>query len=356
MSTWRTTPTRRRSSSTTGTLRKRPDCMSAMASATVCSRRRVRGSVVMYSSTGASTPTTAATSGPTRRPKMSRSVRTPARRPSPPVTKTESPVPVRWIARRQAATVVPGPTVTGSRRPTAMSGWEARAGTRAATARSVRSATDPVYAQASDRAVAPAGGLGSEPGSAERGPGVRELLHRPGPEERELRSDADEREAAGQRARGRRAVAEQDAGALPVGAADGDHAVELGEEVRVLDPARDAHRVRQVGWSDEQDVDAVDGRDRVSRVDGGGRLHLEHAEDRRVHDCRDVRVRSLPEARAAGHERHAADAVGRVAQPRDAVACLVGRADLREHDPVRAEVKGPVDAQPLHRGDAHDRG
>ena len=87
-----------------------------------------------------------------------------------------------------------------------------------------------------------------------------------------------------------------------------------------------------------------------------GRLHLEHAEDGRVDDGRDLRVRPLAEARAARHERDATDAAGRVAQPRDAVAGVVGRAHLGEHDPVRPEVERAVDPQPLHRGDAHDRG
>ena len=43
------------------------------------------------------------TSPPTIRAKMSRSVRTPMRRPSGSHTKTESPVPVRWMARTQSA-------------------------------------------------------------------------------------------------------------------------------------------------------------------------------------------------------------------------------------------------------------
>src|SRR3954451_8072986 len=120
--------------------------MSSSASSTVWSGDSVWGSIVMTDSTGASTSMLDATSGPTRLPKMSRSVRTPARTPSGGVTKTESPVPVRWIARRRVPIDVPGVTVTGSRRPISRNGAAASEGTRAATARSVRSATWPVYA------------------------------------------------------------------------------------------------------------------------------------------------------------------------------------------------------------------
>src|SRR3954452_22295136 len=102
--------------------------------------------MVITDSTAASTSTLEATSGPTRLPKMSRSVRTPTRTASGVVTKTESPVPVRWIARRHAPIDVPRVTVTGSRRPISRNGAAASEGTRAATARSVRSATWPVYA------------------------------------------------------------------------------------------------------------------------------------------------------------------------------------------------------------------
>ena len=59
---------------------------------------------------------------------MSRSVRTPARRPSGSATNTESPVPVRRIAARQSARLVPGWTVTGSRRLTTWRRSSARDG------------------------------------------------------------------------------------------------------------------------------------------------------------------------------------------------------------------------------------
>src|SRR4051812_4167015 len=132
--------------------------MSSSASRTVWSGDSVWGSIVMTDSTGASTSMLDATSGPTRLPKMSRSVRTPARTPSGVVTKTESPVPVRWIARRHAPIDVPGVTVTGSRRPISRNGAAASEGTRAATARSVRSATPRVYADPIGDAVGATGG------------------------------------------------------------------------------------------------------------------------------------------------------------------------------------------------------
>src|SRR3954468_20099532 len=154
--------------------------MSSSASRTVWSGDSVCGSVVMTDSTGASTSTLDATSGPTRLPKMSRSVRTPTRTPSGVVTKTESPVPVRWIARRHAPIDVPGVTVTGSRRPISRNGAAASEGTRAATARSVRSATPRVYADPIGDAVAAAGAGypragGSRP-SDRRRPGHRVRL------------------------------------------------------------------------------------------------------------------------------------------------------------------------------------
>ena len=112
------------------------------------------GFVIITDSTGASTSTVAATSGPTRRPNTSRSASTPSKVPSGAVTKKESPVPVRWIVRRHAPIDVPGDTVTGSRRPISRSGTAASVGTRAATARSVRSATARVYADTNGDAVA----------------------------------------------------------------------------------------------------------------------------------------------------------------------------------------------------------
>ena len=75
---------------------------------------------------------------------MSRSVRTPVRRPSASHTKTESPVPVRWIARMQSASEVPGTTVTGWRRLSTPSRSSRMAGTRRTTAVSVSSVTHEV--------------------------------------------------------------------------------------------------------------------------------------------------------------------------------------------------------------------
>src|SRR3954469_6729205 len=98
-------------------------------------------------------------SSPTRRPNTSRSVSTPSSRSSWAVTNTESPVPVRWIARRHSAREVPGGTVTGSRRARTPSFSSMMEGTRAVTARSVRSATRKVYVGGPERtptATAPA--------------------------------------------------------------------------------------------------------------------------------------------------------------------------------------------------------
>ena len=78
---------------------------------------------------------------PTSFAKMSRSVRTPLSLPDWSVTKTESPTPICWISARQSASVVPGRTVSGSRRLRLLSFSSASDGTRAATARSVISVT-----------------------------------------------------------------------------------------------------------------------------------------------------------------------------------------------------------------------
>ena len=56
-------------------------------------------------------------------------------------TKTESPVPVRWIARKQSARLVPGGTVTGWRRLRTRRRSSVRDGTRLATTPSERSVT-----------------------------------------------------------------------------------------------------------------------------------------------------------------------------------------------------------------------
>ena len=103
----------------------------------VWSRSSVRGSVVMSVSTGCARSTRPATI----RAKMSRSVRTPTSRPDWSHTKTESPVPVRWIARRHSASDVAGGTVTGWRRLSTRRRSSRMAGTRRATAVSVRSVT-----------------------------------------------------------------------------------------------------------------------------------------------------------------------------------------------------------------------
>src|SRR5919197_4626982 len=107
--------------------------MRSMASRTVSCMCRWCGCVVMRLSTGWPRSTT---SPPTSRPKMSRSVRTPASVPSGRVTNTESPVPVRCIVAMQSARLVPGSTVTGSRRPMTWIFSSASAGTRVATPRS----------------------------------------------------------------------------------------------------------------------------------------------------------------------------------------------------------------------------
>ena len=112
-------------------------CFVALIMPIVSSRSSVRGSVVMSRSTGSRRSTLP----PTIRPKMSRSVRTPARRPEASHTKTESPVPVRWMARTHSASEVPGRTVTGCRRLSTRRRSSASEGTRRATAISVRSLT-----------------------------------------------------------------------------------------------------------------------------------------------------------------------------------------------------------------------
>ena len=81
---------------------------------------------------------------PTIRAKTSRSVRTPTSRPEASQTKTESPVPVRWIARTQSASEVPGSTVTGWRRLSTRRRSSVMDGTRRATVASVDSVTGQV--------------------------------------------------------------------------------------------------------------------------------------------------------------------------------------------------------------------
>jgi len=68
---------------------------------------------------------------------MSRSVRIPTSRPLASHTKTESPTPARWIARRQSARLEPGGIRSGSRRDSTASGSWIIDGTRPATSGSV---------------------------------------------------------------------------------------------------------------------------------------------------------------------------------------------------------------------------
>ena len=98
------------------------------------------------------------------------------------------------------------------------------------------------------------------------------------------------------RQRGR--VAQQDAGRLAGAVGGRDDALERVEVARIVEPARDAEAVRQVGRADEQDVDAVDGGDLGGLVDRARRLDLDDAEDARIDDP-DVRVAELAEPGAA---------------------------------------------------------
>ena len=62
-----------------------------------------------------------------------------------------------------------------------------------------------------------------------------------------------------------------------------------------------------------------------------------------------LRVALLPETCATRRQGEAAGAVGRVAHERDRLARLLRQVHPRDHDPVRTEVEGTTDAQPLAR-------
>ena len=147
-------------------------------------------------------------------------------------------------------------------------------------------------------------------------------------------------------ARQRPGIAEEDPGRLARrlrGRGDMPERVEVG---RIVEPAGDPEAVRQVGRADEEDVDAVDGGDLGGVLDGARRLDLDDPQDPPV-DRLDVRVTELAEPGASGREREPAAPVGRVAHPRDRLARLLREVDARDHDPVRAEIEGTADAQPL---------
>ena len=152
MSCGRMTPIRGRRRRGAGRSGSGPVCISSIASRTGSSRWRWCGS-----SSSASRPAgrEIATSPPTRRPKMSRSVRTPG----------EAAV----VVHDEHRIAGPGPldrgdavgeararrTVSGSRRPRTLSFSSMRDGTRATTARSVSSVTPPSVAGLAVRPVVP---------------------------------------------------------------------------------------------------------------------------------------------------------------------------------------------------------
>jgi hypothetical protein len=66
-------------------------------------------------------------------------------------------------------------------------------------------------------------------------------------------------------------------------------------------------------------------------------------------------VRHLAQATAPRQERHAPDAGRRIAQVRDRLLHLLDRFEPGHHDPGRAHVERPPDAQTLRRLGPHER-
>ena len=117
----------------------------------------------------------------------------------------------------------------------------------------------------------------------------------------------------------------------------------------MLELAGDAQAVAEIRRSHEQHVDAVDRGNLRDARNGRGRLDLDDPENIVV-ERPNLRMRHAAEPRAAGQQRHAADAIGRVAQVRHRLPNLVDRVEAGDHDPGRAQVERPADPDPLARG------
>ena len=114
--------------------------------------------------------------------------------------------------------------------------------------------------------------------------------------------------------------------------------------------------MRQVGRADEQHVDLVERGDRVGVGDGPADSIWTMPTTRSLIVARDVRVADRAHAAAARPQRDAALADRRVAQVRDGRSHLVDRLELRQHDPLGAQVERPPDPQALGGLRPDDRG
>ena len=133
-----------------------------------------------------------------------------------------------------------------------------------------------------------------------------------------------------------------------------DHPVQRVDERRLVEPAGHAHRVRQVGRADEQDIHPVDRGDRIRCLHRRERFDLEHAGQALV-SLPDLRVRGLEEPAAAVGQRHAPDPGRWEAHPGQRLLHLGDRLEPGDHQPVGAHVQRPADAKPLRGGDPDER-
>ena len=137
--------------------------------------------------------------------------------------------------------------------------------------------------------------------------------------------------------RGREDTGRQAGGDDPI-----DRVIDRGDDVRVPGSADQAHRRGEVGRSDEERIDPLDGGDRLDRLGTGHRLDLAHDADL-VIGARQVPV-DHPPARGPVHgRRHAAHTGGRVPGRGDDLGSLVGRLDHRDQQRQHAEVEQTFD-------------
>src|SRR5512133_11203 len=141
-----------------------------------------------------------------------------------------------------------------------------------------------------------------------------------------------------------RAVADQQPAGLAVAVGGVADPLERGQVDGRAQVEGDAEVEAQVLGADEQDVDPVDGGDLLDLLDGGRRLDLDHPQDLVAGPGQGGRV----EGEAAGPVvgGHAAVAFGGVAQVPDRLGDLGGGVHAGQHDPGRAQVQDPADADP----------
>lgn len=162
--------------------------------------------------------------------------------------------------------------------------------------------------------------------------------------------EGDVRETVGEERGEIGSVAHEDAGVFAGTAGGGDDAGEAVRERRSVAVAVDGEVVGEIGGSDEQHIDAVDGGDGIGVFDAaqGFDLGEEERGRNRIGRAQAVVV-------GAGRARQSAATARRIVHRLQAGARLIGRLDVGHHDAGGTPIEGMQDEVGVRCADAHDR-